>query len=43
MIGEWVALPLIKLADFIKPGDVNWEEVQYPIAHQPLLQCDSLI
>ena len=43
IIGEWVALPLIKFAGSTKPGDVSWEQRHYPIAHQPLLLCASLI
>lgn len=43
MIGEWVALPLIKLAGSAKPGDEAWEEVQYPIAHRLLEKCDAIL
>jgi hypothetical protein len=43
MIGEWVALPLIQLADSTKPGDAAWEEVQYPVAHRLLEKCDAVL
>jgi hypothetical protein len=43
MIGEWVALPLIKLAGSTKPGDEAWEEVQYPVAHRLLEKCDAVL
>ena len=43
MIGEWVALPLIKLAGSTKPGDEAWQEVQYPIAHRLLEKCDAIL
>ncbi len=43
MIGEWVALPLIKLAGSVKPGDKEWEEVQYPVAHRLLEKCDAVL
>lgn len=43
MIGEWVALPLIKLAGSVKPGDEAWEEVQYPVAHRLLEKCDAVL
>lgn len=43
MIGEWVALPLIKLAGSVKPGDEAWEEVQYPVAHRLLKKCDAVL
>ncbi|HVW61365.1 MAG TPA: hypothetical protein VHC48_15045 [Puia sp.] len=43
MIGEWVALPLIKLAGSAKPGDAAWEEIQYPVAHRLLEKCDAVL
>jgi hypothetical protein len=42
MIGEWVALPLIRLAGSVKPGDAAWEEIQYPVAHRLLQKCDAV-
>jgi hypothetical protein len=42
MIGEWVALPLIRLAGSTKPGDRAWEEIQYPVAHRLLEKCDAI-
>lgn len=43
MIGEWVALPLIQLAGSTKPGDDEWEEIQYPVAHRLLEKCDAVL
>ncbi|MEO5593392.1 MAG: DUF4406 domain-containing protein [Chitinophagaceae bacterium] len=43
MIGEWVALPLLKLADSTKPGDKAWEEILYPVAHRLILKCDAVL
>lgn len=43
MIGEWVALPLIKLAGSVKPGDEAWDEIQYPAAHRLLEKCDAIL
>jgi hypothetical protein len=43
MIGEWVALPLLKLAGSIKPGDAAYEEILYPVAHRLLLKCDAVL
>ena len=43
MIGEWVALPLIKLAGSTKPGDEAWEEVQYPVAHRLIKKIDAVL
>jgi hypothetical protein len=43
MIGEWVALPLIKQAGSVQPGDAVWDEMQYPIAHSLLEKCDAVL
>lgn len=43
MIGEWAALPLIRLAGSTKPGDDAWEEIQYPVAHRLLEKCDAVL
>ncbi len=43
MIGEWVALPLLKLAGSEKPGDGAWKEIQYPAAHRLLEKCDAVL
>lgn len=43
MIGEWVALPLLKLAGSEKPGDSVWDEIQYPTAHRLLEKCDAVL
>ena len=43
MIGEWVALPLLKLAGSKKPGDTAYEEILYPVAHRLLLKCDAVL
>ncbi|MCS4226330.1 DUF4406 domain-containing protein [Sphingobacterium sp. BIGb0165] len=42
-IGEWMALPLIKLAGSTKVGDQQWEEIQYPVAHRMLEKCDAVL
>ncbi len=42
-IGEWMALPLIRLAGSQKPGDQAWEEIQYPVAHRMLEKCDAVL
>jgi hypothetical protein len=38
-----MALPLIKLAGSTKVGDQQWEEIQYPVAHQMLEKCDAVL
>jgi hypothetical protein len=43
MIGEWVALPLLKLAGSKQPGDAVWEQIQYPVAHRLLEKCDAVL
>ncbi len=43
MIGEWVALPIMKLAGSKKIGDDIWDEVQYPVAHRLLEKCDAVL
>jgi hypothetical protein len=43
MIGEWIALPLIKIAGSSKPGDEAWEEIQYPVAHRLLERCEAVL
>ena len=42
MIGEWVALPLMKLAGFQKIGDAVWDRMQYPVSHALLRKCDAI-
>jgi len=43
MIGEWAALPLLRLAGSKKPGDDIWNEIQYPVAHRLLEKCDAVL
>lgn len=43
MIGEWVALPLLKLAGSKRPGDEPYGEIQYPVAHRLLEKCDAVL
>lgn len=43
MIGEWVALPLLKLAGSKRPGDEPYKEIQYPVAHRLLEKCDAVL
>jgi hypothetical protein len=42
MIGEWVALPLMRQAGMQFPGDHVWESIQYPVAHSLLEKCDAV-
>src|SRR5215470_17119881 len=42
MIGEWVALPLMRLSGSKAVGDAVWESIQYPVAHVLLEKCDAV-
>ncbi len=42
MIGEWVALPLLRHAGSTRPGDAAYEEILYPVAHRLLERCDAV-
>ncbi|MGZ3752902.1 MAG: DUF4406 domain-containing protein [Mucilaginibacter sp.] len=43
LIGEWLALPLLKLAGSTKPGDDIYQEISYPIAHRLIAKCDGVL
>jgi hypothetical protein len=43
MIGEWVALPLLRLAGGQRPGDEAWQEILYPVANRLLTRCDAVL
>lgn len=43
MIGEWVALPLLRLAGSVTPGDEPYNEILYPVAHRLLEKCDAVL
>lgn len=43
MIGEWAALPLMRIAGSQKPGDPAYLEIAYPIAKRMLEKCDAVL
>jgi hypothetical protein len=43
MIGEWVALPLLREAGSKKPGDAAYNEIAYPVADRLLTKCDAVL
>jgi len=43
LIGEWLALPLLKAAGSVKPGDEIYQEISYPIAHRLITKCDAIL
>jgi hypothetical protein len=43
VIGEWIALPLLREAGSTRPGDAIYEEILYPIARRLLNRCDAVL
>jgi len=43
VIGEWLALPLLRLAGSKHPGDGPYEEILYPVAKRLLNKCDAIL
>ncbi len=43
LIGEWLALPLLKSAGSKYPGDDAYQEISYPIARRLLTKCDAVL
>jgi hypothetical protein len=43
MIGEWVALPLLRVAGSARVGDLLYDEILYPVAGRLLELCDGVL
>jgi len=43
IVGEWLALPIMKLAGSKRIGDEVFQEIQYPVAHRMLEKCDAIL
>jgi hypothetical protein len=43
VIGEWLALPLLRQAGSEKPGDTAYEAIACPVAHRLLDHCDAVL
>jgi hypothetical protein len=43
VIGEWIALPLLREAGSKRPGDSIYDEILYPIANRLLSRCDAVL
>lgn len=43
LLGEWLALPLVKLAGSEKIGDEAFNEIFHPIALRLLGRCDAVL
>jgi hypothetical protein len=43
LIGEWIALPLLRGAGSERPGDAIYDEILHPIANRLLTRCDAVL
>ena len=43
MLGEWLALPLVRLAGSTRIGDEPFDEIFHPIAERLLDKCDAVL
>ncbi len=43
LIGEWIALPLLREAGSKRPGDAIYDEILYPIANRLITRCDAVL
>jgi hypothetical protein len=43
LLGEWLALPLVILADSERIGDEAFNEIFHPIAERLLEKCDAVL
>ena len=43
VIGEWLALPIIRAAGGRDPMDEVFRKYQYPVAHRLLERCDAVL
>ena len=43
VLGEWIALPLVKLAGSTKIGDEVFDEIFHPVAERLLEKCDAVL
>ena len=43
LIGEWLALPLLRMAGASSPADPAYAEICYPIAHRLVERCDAVL
>lgn len=43
MIGEWVALPLLRQAGSKQVGDSVYDEILYPVAGRLLERCEAVL
>jgi len=43
VIGEWIALPLVRRAGSKAMGDAVWQSMVYPVADRLIARCDAVL
>lgn len=43
LIGEWIAVPLLREAGSKRPGDGIYNEIFDPVGHRLLSRCDAIL
>jgi len=43
VIGEWLALPLVRRAGSTAVGDLIWKSLVYPVADRLIARCDAIL
>jgi hypothetical protein len=43
VVGEWLALPLVRLAGSTRVGDAAFDEIFHPIAERLVERCDAIL
>ena len=43
VVGEWLALPIIRAAGGHAPGDEVFQRYQYPVARRMVARCDAVL
>ena len=43
LIGEWLALPLLREAGSRRVGDAVYDEILYPVAGRLIARCDAVL
>jgi hypothetical protein len=43
VVGEWLALPLVKLAGSTRVGDAAFDEIFHPISERLVARCDAVL
>ena len=43
IVGEWLALPMVRLAGSTRVGDAAFDEIFHPIAVRLVARCDAIL